>query len=99
MAFQTTGSASSNLQAPPKANSVSNAIADFDPCLDRAANYAERLQVLCDRLNGPRPTEVGKPQSPDHPSALLNSIHDRRSRLVMILDDMERSLQTLDSAI
>lgn len=100
MAYPIQGQAGSNLTtAPPKSNSVSNAIADFDPCLDRANNYAEKLQMLCDRLNGPRPAEVGKPSGPDHPSPLLGSIHDRRSRLVAILDDMERSIQTLDSAI
>jgi hypothetical protein len=82
-----------------KNNSISNAISDFDPCLDRAAQYASRLQSLCDRLVGPRPTEVGKPTQDTPPLAVLSSIHECRSRLMAILDNIEGALQILDNSI
>lgn len=92
--------AASNLpSAPPKANSLSNAISDFDPCLDRANKYADELRALCDRVVGPRPAELSGVGGPDHPSPLIGRIHERRSRLVAILDDIEGSLQILNSSV
>lgn len=102
MNYSNQGQSANNMTtaAPPKANTIGNAIADFDPCLHRAAKCAEHLQSLCDRIIGPRPTPVGTDASGDtSPSALISSIHERRSRLVSILDDMEHSLQTLDGSI
>lgn len=90
----------SNLTSTEAAkNSVANAIGDFDPVLDRATKYAEHLRALCDRLHGPHPAEVQKDHGDAPMNGLIPGIHQRRSRLVAILDDIERSIQNLDGAL
>lgn len=98
MAYPQSQQATANA-APPKANTLSNAVSDFDPALDRASKCAGELRAICDRVVGPRPEEAGTQGNADHPSPLIGRIHERRSRLVAILDDIENSLQTLNAAI
>lgn len=85
--------------SPPKANTLTNAISDFDPCLDRLLKYSSELQEVCNLIVDPRPADPGKLQGGDHPSPLISRIHERRSRLVAILDDIEQSMQVLTGAV
>ncbi len=84
----------------PRSNTISTAIEDFDNVLDRAGGYAERLQKLRDRIHGPQPQEVsGTAKGDAPPHSLIGSIHQRRSRLVDVLDWMERSITGIESGV
>ena len=87
-------------KGPPKANSLTNAISDLDPVVDRTLKYAEELREICDRIARPRPCpEKGSPILGEGPGPLIGRIHQHRSRLVEILNDIVLSLQTLNSVI
>lgn len=84
----------------PKANTISNAVAEIDSSIERASKVAQNLQQIVDRVIGPRPSpEGGCAVDGSQPSALIDSIHERRSRLNAILTNIEHNLQTLDGLI
>ena len=78
---------------------ISDAISDFDPVLDRAQQYAERLQKIHDRILGPRPAEVGGNKLDAPPHSVIGSINERRSRLVAILDSIEQAVVGIESSV
>lgn len=93
--YQGSGIGTASVKAP----SVGGAINDFDPVLERAAGYADLLHQLCDRVCGPHPEGVAESAKNVPPSSLIGSINERRSRLVDILDSIERSLNQLDPSL
>lgn len=93
--FQTAG------VSPPRPNTIQNAVEDFDAVIQRAAEYAGRLQKLVDRVHGPSPQEVGGGIKGDGsiPHSLIASIHQRRSALVAVVDEIEGAVQRLESGL
>lgn len=82
--------------------SIVGSISDLDPVIDRAHGYEERLAKIADRLCGPRPEEVRQGvdgKSGAIPVSVIASINERRSRIVDILDGIERSLQTIENVL
>ena len=78
---------------------ISSSIDDFDPVIDRAQQYAERLQKVCDRIRGPQPSEVGGNKQDTPPHSVIGSINERRSRLVAILDSIEQAVVGIESSV
>lgn len=80
---------------------ITNAIDELDPVIQRATEYASRLHKINDQINGTGPREAGTSQSPagSVPHSLIASIHQRRSALVDVLDDMERSIRSIEGGI
>jgi hypothetical protein len=83
----------------PRQSTISTAIDDFDPVLDRAQTCGDRLQKLHDRIHGPQPSAVSNDKPPTPPHSLIASINERRSRLAAILDDMERTIGGLEGGV
>jgi hypothetical protein len=94
MALQTGQTANTIREA-----SMTDAIEDFDPVIKRAADYAARLQKISDRLLGPQPTGAAQGGDAPIPHSLIHSLNQRRSSLVECLDDMERSLNTIERTL
>lgn len=84
----------------PTPVTISGTIESFDHVIERLAQYAAHLESFHDRIYGPHPQEVqGTQTNPSIPASLLASMHERRSRLVVIADRMETALKKLDSVI
>ena len=78
----------------------STALEDLDPVIARAAQYAERLHHLADRIQGPQPEKhPGELQAPEGASFLLAALNARRSRLVDILNVLEHAVNRLEGSI
>lgn len=96
MAYATGTASTGNILKPA---SISNRIDELDPVIDRAANYADRLQKILDRLTGPMPSAVSedKPDTPPH--GVLDAINRRRERLVDIMNNLEQTVSGLENSI
>ncbi len=82
-----------------KQSGISSAIDDLDRVLDRAGQYAERLQKACDRINGSRPSAANNEKISTPPQSIIGSINQRRSRLVSILDNIEQSITGIEGGL
>lgn len=81
-------------------STVSTAIEGFDLPLDEAAQIADRLKKLLDRVRGPRPSDVvGKEQLEAPPHSLMTALNQRRSRLVAIVDGIRSATDGLESSL
>lgn len=80
--------------------SLTGAIEDFDPVIKRAADYAERLEVICAKLFGPGPAELAKPTGDGSiPGSLIQQVNQRRSWIGEQLDRIERSVNTIERVL
>lgn len=82
-----------------KQASVTTAVSDLDAVIERAGQYAVRLQQLHDRVHGAQPQEARLKDNDTPPHSVISAIHQRRNRLVDILDGMERAINGLENGI
>ena len=98
MAFSTGSAGQANAVRGP---SVIGSIEDFDAVLQRGDDYANRLSKISDRICGSGPAELLQPshQGGAIPHSVIASINERRSRLVELLDRIERSIGQLENVL
>jgi hypothetical protein len=77
-----------------------SAIEEFDPVIKRLSALSNRLDAISGRLDD-RPREVlnDEKSSGGPPSPLLQALHFKRTILVDICNNIERTLQTIEEII
>ena len=83
-----------------KAATVSSAIDEFDPVINRVEDCLVRLNKLHDRVHGSRPAELtGEAAPAPSPHSLIDAVQRRRIRLAGLTDEIERVLLNIEGGI
>jgi len=86
---------------PPKRETLTMAINDFDPVLNRIVDTLKRLEHCCNLVMGGSPTEVVAADTPTQcleqiPGSLLGSARMRRNVLVDLTNILEKHVECLE---
>ena len=80
---------------------LTSAIEELDPVIRRLSICSEQLQKLSDHIDGVRPQEVKRgvndPAAPPH--SIITALHQKRSMLIKICDDIEHTISAIEGSL
>ena len=81
--------------------SLTGTVEEFDMCIKRASDQANRLEALGARVFGPGPTGTitGGRAEQGPPVSLISSLQSRRNALSEQLDRVERALNMIERVL